>query len=29
MNGKDPRSFIRCQILTQIADPDLSRELEN
>ena len=29
MNGKDLRSFSRCQILTQIADPDLSRKLEN
>ena len=29
MNGTELRSFSHCQILTKIAYPDLSRNLEN
>ena len=29
MSAKELRSFSRCQILTLIAYPDLSRKLEN
>ena len=29
MNGKELRSFSHCQILTQIAYPDLSKKFEH
>ena len=29
MNGKELKSFSHCQIVTQVAYPDLSKKVEN